>query len=121
MRPVAIGLHICLIICSSPALAQNATSAKRTEVRINASFNISQPVAVTDAAGLIEIQANARKAVYEIVGRECKLLLDTIASECRLESLNVSSNEQNQNFRGDSSTILLNTTGNSTFRILLKD
>jgi hypothetical protein len=119
MRPVVIGPFILLTLSSSQAPAQNVPSASGGEVRVTSSLSMSEPLAAADQDALLAKQTAARKTVYEIAGQECKLLLDTIAQECRLESLNVNSNVQNQNFR-DPPTIFLNTNSNASFRILLK-
>jgi len=40
------------------------------------------------------VRDRARRTVYEMAGRECGLLQDTIAAECRLESVTVNVNRQ---------------------------
>jgi hypothetical protein len=138
MRFVAVGFSICLALCSTLALAQTPPAppletpnltppralppSQRIDIRINSNFNISEPVAnIADKVALSEMQAATRQAIYEIAGRECKLLLETIARECRLEQLNINSNFQSQNFRGDLSNPMLNTSANSVFRIVPKE
>jgi hypothetical protein len=137
MRVFATGFGVCLAVGPSQAFAQTPLPAQletpslpvqraappppRTEIRVNSNFNITEPITVTDRASLPELQTGARKVIYEIAASECKLLLATIARECRIESLNVNSNVQNQNFRGDPSTLFLNTSANSIFRIVPKD
>jgi hypothetical protein len=137
MRPFAFSLCICFSLCASQAFAQAPQPASteapipaaparpvlpapRIEIRVTSNFNISEPVAPGDKASLTELEAAARKTIYEIAGGECKLLLETIARECRIESLNVNSNVQSQNFRDPSSSVL-NTSSNSVFRIIPKD
>jgi hypothetical protein len=44
-----------------------------------------------DAAKAQEI---ARRALYNIADRECTVLKETIATECRLENMNVNVNRQ---------------------------
>jgi hypothetical protein len=130
-----LAISICLALCTSQAFAQTPLPAQpdapsppqraalppRIEIRVNSNFNISEPIFITDKASLTELQTGARKVIYEIASKECKLLLETIARECRIESINVNSNVQNQNFRGDPSTLFLNTSANSIFRIVPKD
>jgi hypothetical protein len=112
-------LVAALALCSSPVLAQNLDTGNG-EIRVNASLMMSQVISTADKSALTDAQTAARKNAYELAGGECKLLLDTIARECRLESLNVSSNLQNQFFRGDPSNMVLNTNSNATFRIVPK-
>jgi hypothetical protein len=134
MRPLAFSLCICL--CASQAFAQASSLvptetaapapmhpvvlAPRSEIRVTSTFNISEPVTAADKSSLTALEGAARKTIYEIAGSECKLLLETIARECQIESLHVNSNLQSQNFR-DPSTPLLNTSSNAVFRIVPKD
>jgi hypothetical protein len=120
MRPFSLAVSIGLMLCASQAFAQNFPLAKG-EVRVNTNFNFVQSLPSGDKDALTAAETASRKAIYEIVGNECKLLLETIASECRPESLNVNSNMQNQNFRGgDPSSQTLNTNATAAFRIILK-
>jgi hypothetical protein len=119
MRPFGFGLAVGLVLFSSSSFAQNFQLAKG-EIRVNTNFNFSQSVSATDKEALADMETSARKAIYAIVGNECKLLLDTIASECRPESININSNLQNQNFRSDAGSQVLNTTANAGFRVMLK-
>ncbi len=121
MRPLALGLCACLAIWSPHALAQNAPSAVKNEIRVNANISMSQPVSAAEKGSLTELQTAARKTIYELVGQECKLLLDTIASECELASLNVTSNVQNQLYRADTPNVFLTTNSNAAFRVRLKN
>lgn len=115
---LVVGFCGLIAFCASPALAQNAPAANGFEVRVSPNVSLSQPIAA--GADTPDKQTAARKTVYELAGQECKLLLDTIARECRLESLNVNSSVQSQNFRGDPSTVFLNTNSTAVFRIVVK-
>jgi hypothetical protein len=117
MRSPVFLLTLWLALAITPALAQGAPK----EVRINVMINMSQTLSSDDQSSAIDRQTQARKTVYDLASNECKLLLETIASECRLESLNVNSGEQNQYYRGDASNMVTTTTSNATFRIQLKD
>ena len=120
MRSATLAVLTAVAFFSSSAMAQ-APLPPRNDVRVNVNVNMSQPVSASDRGSLASLQTNARKKIYETAGDECKLLLSTIASECRLESLNVTSNVQNQFYRGDSSNIFLTTNSSAVFKIRLKD
>lgn len=119
MRSFTPGFFAGLVLFSSSAFAQNFPLSKG-EIRVNTNFNFAQSVSSGDKDALADLETSARKAIYAIVGNECKLLLDTIASECKPEFINVNSNLQNQNFRGDAGSQVLNTNANAGFRVLLK-
>jgi hypothetical protein len=64
----------------------------------------------------LKAQEDARRSLYRSAMRECDVLKSSIASECRLETLNVNINRsygspQNEGF---------NANGNFTFRVMLK-
>ena len=67
----------------------------RTEqIRVQVGINFFVPGPPNDSEDAVKIRDRARRAVYEMAGRECALLEDTIAAECRLESINVNLNRQ---------------------------
>ena len=67
-----------------------------------------------------KIRDRARRTIYEMAGRECGVLQDTIASECRLESVTVNLNRQAQAMgqMGQAEGFLVN--GQLGFQITLK-
>jgi len=109
-----------LFCFSLTRLAQSASPGTGGEIRVNSNVSMSQSINAGDEDAITKAQTAARKAGYERAGEECKLLLDTIAGACRLESLNVNSNVQNQMFRGDSPNVIVNTSSNAVFQITLK-
>ena len=58
----------------------------------------------------------ARRTVYEMEARECDLLRDVIAKECRMESVSNNINRQYGNQQQEGFTI----TGSMSFQITLK-
>lgn len=117
---LSLGAALCASLGASPALAQTPLPP-RNDIRVQVNTSLSQPVSPSQANALADLETNARKTIYELAGNECKLLLATIAAECRLESLNVNSNMQNQYYRGDTSNMVLMTSSNAAFKIRLKD
>jgi hypothetical protein len=78
------------------------------------SFFVADPTDDSEAG--VKAQEQARRAIYESAARECEVLRAVIASECRLESINVNVNRNygNQGLRG------FNAGGNFAFHVILK-
>ena len=70
------------------------------QVRVQVGVNFFVPGPTNDSEEAAKIRDRARRAVYEMAGRECALLEDTIAAECRLESVNVTINRQSGQVEG---------------------
>jgi hypothetical protein len=89
------------------------TLRNEARVQVNVNFLIAGPA--NDSAESQQAQENARRSLYERAGRECELLKATLATECHLQSVNVSINRQpNRQTEG------IVATGNFTFRITPK-
>jgi hypothetical protein len=116
MKRVALGL--CGLSMMSPAFGQIAPT---DSIRISSNFSITQSVKEDDTAAIDAAQEAGRKTVYERAGQECKLLLETLASKCRLDSLNVFANVQNRGFRAETGNVDVNTTGNAQFWVTPKN
>jgi hypothetical protein len=76
-----------------PATAQTVLQERpNPPVRVTVGVNVFVPgviVGVDDP----KLQ-QARRSLYELAGRECELLRDVIAKDCRLESIQVNFNRQ---------------------------
>lgn len=83
-------------------------------VQVNMNFFVSAPKNDTEAA--VQAQESARRVLYDRAARECDLLKATLASECRLESVNVS---MNRNY-GGSQPEGFNANGSFSFKVTLK-
>jgi hypothetical protein len=68
----------------------------RRGVRVQLGINFFLPGPTNDGEEAAKIRDRARRTIYEMAGRECAVLLDTIASECRLDSVTVNLNRQTQ-------------------------
>jgi len=120
--PAAIGL----LFLVAPALAQSPgqriimeqTGASRQEgwVRVQSTINffVAGPTGESEEAQ--KLRDRARRAVYEMAARECDLLRDVIAKECRIESVSNNINRQYGNQQQEGFTI----TGSMSFQITLK-
>ena len=76
----------------APAPAQS----DRRGVRVQLGINFFLPGPTNDGEEAAKIRERARRTIYEMAGRECGVLLDTIASECRLDSVTVNLTRQTQ-------------------------
>jgi hypothetical protein len=68
----------------------------RRGVRVQLGINFFLPGPTNDGEEAAKIRDRARRSIYEMAGRECGALLDTIASECRLDSVTVNLTRQTQ-------------------------
>jgi hypothetical protein len=100
----------------SPVVPRFMSDAQRTETRVQVNVNFFVASPADDSAGSQQAQENARRTLYERAGRECELLKATLASECRLQSVNVSTNRQFNRTTPEGFVA----TGNFTFRITPK-
>jgi hypothetical protein len=95
--------------------AASAQNLGPREVRVQVSVNYSVPGPFGDGDEAVKAQETARRALYGIADRECTVLKETIATECRLENMNVNVNRQRHS-QQDTITV-----GSSmTFRVQLK-
>ncbi len=117
MNCAALGICASLSMMS-PALGQIAPP---DTIRISSNFSSTQTVKDGDTAAIDNAQEAGRKIVYQRAGEECKLLLETLASKCKLESLNVFANVQNRSFRVEPGSIEVNTNGNAQYWVTPKN
>jgi hypothetical protein len=92
-----------VLLLASPVIAQqriileqNGNNSPRPEnsVRVQSSINffVAGPTGESDEAQ--KLRDRARRIVYEMAGRECDLLREVLAKDCRLESVNTNINRQ---------------------------
>jgi hypothetical protein len=116
---IATSLALTVPAAAQPIVIQpraaTALEAK-SDIRVTISMNFfaQAPVAAVEAAS--KAQEQARLVLYEAAGRECGLLQSVIASECRLESININVNRTFGNQQPEG----FNANGNFTFHIKLK-
>jgi hypothetical protein len=73
---------------ASPSARQEGT------VRVQASINLFVPGPTGDSEDGAKNRDRARRMIYEMAAKECDLLRDVLARDCRLESINTSLNRQ---------------------------
>jgi hypothetical protein len=107
------------------APANAATSSARPvagdQVRINLNLTTFVAAPTDNSEQSLKAQADGRRKVYELAASECGVLRQTLASDCRLESINVNVQRvaANRNFNM-SQDEGFNITGNVSFRIVTK-
>lgn len=114
---------IVMLFLAGPSVAQQIVIQQRpgsgepkgeVRVQVNMNFFVNAPTNDTEAS--VKAQENARRVLYDRAARECDLLKATLASECRLESVNVN---MNRNY-GGSQPEGFNANGSFAFKVTLK-
>jgi hypothetical protein len=59
------------------------------QARVTLSTNRFVPAPNDNSDQASKAEEDGRRMVYELAGHECAILRDTIASECRIESINI--------------------------------
>jgi hypothetical protein len=70
--------------------------SERRGIRVQVGINFFLPGPTSDGEEATKIRDRARRTIYEMAGRECGVLQDTIANECRLDSVTVNLTRQTQ-------------------------
>lgn len=92
-------------------------AAFKNEVRVRVSMSFNAPAAADDSEASVKARERARRMLYESAGKECDVLRAMIASECRLEGININ---VRTNRRYGQQAQGLNASGNFSYRINLK-
>ena len=117
---MAAAAAFCL---AAPSAAQQIVIQQRpgggeakgeVRVQVNMNFFVTAPTSDTQAA--VKAQENARRVLYDSAGKECELLKAALASECRLESVNVNMNRNYGNQQPEG----FNANGSFSFKVTLK-
>jgi len=92
--------------------------ASAEQVRISVGVNMFVPAPSDDGEQALKAQEASRKMIYELAGRECAVLRETLASECRLESVNVNVQRSGNRFGNQGAPEGFNVNGNIGYRIV---
>lgn len=123
MRSFLLAAPLLVLLSASGGAQQQITIQNRPlapeqkgEIRIQVNMNFFVPGAVDNMEASLKAQEDARKALYMSAGHECEVLKAALASECRIESVNVNINRtygrsQNEGFTAN---------GSFGFRVTLK-
>jgi hypothetical protein len=85
-------------------------------VRVQVSINLSMPAPASEGEEADRIRDRARRSIYEFAQRECDILRDVLARECRLEAINVNVMRQT----GTNMPQGFNVNGQITLQVALK-
>jgi hypothetical protein len=90
-------LLVSPVIAQQRVIVEQGSGAPRQEnmvrVQNNISFFMSGPTGDGDEAQ--KLREKAQRSVYEMAGRQCELLREVLAKDCRLETVNVNVNAAN--------------------------
>jgi hypothetical protein len=122
----AIAVSVALLL-ASPVVAQNRIIVEQgnnpprqenmVRVQNNISFFLAGPTGDGDEAQ--KLRDKAQRSVYEMAGRQCDLLREILAKDCRMESVNVNVNANNRQFNQQQAEGL-NVNGTMSLQITLK-
>jgi hypothetical protein len=92
MSPFRVSLAaVTMLSLAAPAMAQTVGQAsglrQEAPVRIQTNFNFFVRGAAGDSEEARKARDNARRSIYEVAARECEILREVLAKECRLESV----------------------------------
>lgn len=99
MTSSRLAFAAAFLLLAAPASAQTTGQANTLRqdapVRIQSSTNFFLPGPTGDGDDAQRLRDKARRTIYEMAARECDLVREVIARECRMESVNVNIGRQN--------------------------
>jgi len=69
-------------------------------IRVQINVNFFVPGPANDSEQSTALRDRASRAIYDLAARECEVLREKLADDCRLENVNVNINRQPQQFGG---------------------
>ncbi len=124
LRPAIVAVPLMLLLSTSARADERVIinpssrpTAFKSEVHVNVSMNFFVPAKLDDSDAVAKAQERARKILYQSGSKECELLRATIASDCRLERINVNV-RMTPSYRQQGQG--LNANGSFSYRITLK-
>jgi hypothetical protein len=96
----------------------NPNDQRNQMVRVQIGVNYFLPGPTGEGEEAAKLRDRARQTIYEMAGRECAFLEQTLAKTCRLESINVNVNSTRQQMPGQIEGFQTN--GNFALQITLK-
>jgi len=122
LASAGIGLLFAIIPAAAQSPGQRASEQSGASLRqegpvrvqSSISFFVAGPSGESEEAE--KLRDRARRSVYQTAARECDLLRETIAKDCRLESVSTNISRQ----FGQQQAEGFNVNGSTTFQITLK-
>ena len=125
-RPCFVSAVLGVLLLVNPALAQTPgqrtmvepSGALRQEgwVRIQSTINFFVAGPTGEGEEAQKLRDRARRSIFEMAARECDLLRDVIAKDCRLEQVSTNINRQ----YGQQQQEGFNISGSMNFQVTLK-
>lgn len=122
-RPVLSTAAISLLLLTVPAFAQSqgriefgGSARQEGSVRVQSNVSLFMAGPTGDGEEAQKLRDRARRMVYEMAARECDLLREVIAKDCRLDSVNVNLGRQ----YGQQQQEGFNVNGSMSMQITLK-
>jgi hypothetical protein len=69
-------------------------------IRVQISVNFFVPGPTNESEQSVALRDRASRTIYEMAARQCEVLRERLADDCRLESVNVNINRQQQQIGG---------------------
>lgn len=88
-------------------------------IRVQISVSFFVPGPANDSEQSVALRDRASRAIYDMAVRQCDVLREKLADDCRLENVNVNINRQQQQFGGQA-TEGFQATGTLGYRISQK-
>jgi hypothetical protein len=99
MQRIAIFLAALFIAWAGAAQAQPSVRERATQpvlgaesIRVQVAVSLWVPGPSGDSEEANRLREKARRSLYEMAMRECAVMLDVIASDCKVEAINVNVN-----------------------------
>ena len=110
----------CLLIAPANfGIAQNLAGSDRSLQARSNPLRIQVQISIQAAStGDPSQQEGARRSLYEMANRECKLLTDVFGGECRLVQMNTTSQIQQRSGQYGGQADLLNANASTTYEIV---
>jgi hypothetical protein len=110
----------CMAVCGTLAFGSTMVSAQDMRMarpaQISLGFNLTLSAAEMGDQNRLMASEGLRKLFYEMMSRECDVLLATIASSCQLTNASINIHEQ----RHGQPTPYVQLNGNGSFQVMLK-
>ncbi|GEM_PF-1559244 len=115
-----IGAASAQTIVINPDKTHAQATATVELVRVSLSINLFVPAPDGDSAQALKAQEDGRKMIYDAASHECEVLRASIATDCRLESINVNVQRVSANQNYAQRTDGYNVNGSMNYRIGVK-
>lgn len=117
-QPRAVGELAPTLSSTFSQAAQAQSLPQPGMVRVQSTISYFIPGPTNDSEEAQKIRDRARRQVYDSAARECDLLRETLAKDCRLENINNNINVNRQYGSGQPEGFTVN--GTMTYQITLK-